>query len=74
MYLSLPMMTDSMVLKHEFFYVNCIPFHLTYSPLQFQIVHFTLNIFPPPIASLFHTFDPIVYTPIINTTRLCLLT
>ena len=42
MYLSLPMMTDSMV--------NCIRFHLTYSPFQFQIVHFPLNICPPPIA------------------------
>jgi len=49
-YLSLPMMTDSIVLKHGILYVNCIPFHLTYSPLQFQIVHFPLNIFPPPIA------------------------
>jgi len=50
MYLSLPVMTDGMVLKYEFFYVNCIPFHLTYSPLQIQIVHFPLNIFPPPIS------------------------
>ena len=52
MYLSLPMMTDSMVLKHEFFMstVYRISFHLTYSPLQFQIVHFPLNIFAPPIA------------------------
>jgi len=50
MFLSLPMMTDSIVLKHGVLYVNCIPFHLTYSQLQFQIVHFPLNIFPPPIA------------------------
>ena len=31
-------------------YVNCIPFHLTYSPLPFRIAHFPLNIFPPLIA------------------------
>jgi len=43
-------MTDNMVLKHGVLYVNCIPFHLTYSPLHFQIVHFRLNIYPPPIA------------------------
>ena len=38
--------------KHStlYFYVYCIPFHLTYSPLQFQIVHCPLNIFPLPIA------------------------
>jgi len=50
MYLSLHMMTDSMVLKHGVLYVNCRPLHLTYSPLLFQIAHFPLIIFPPPIA------------------------
>jgi len=43
MYLSLHMMTDSMVLKHGVLYVNC-------SPLLFQIAHFPLIIFPPPLA------------------------
>ena len=43
MYLSLYMMTDSMVLKHGVLYVNC-------SPLLFQIAHFPLIIFPPRIA------------------------
>ena len=50
MYLSLLMMTDSMVLKHEFF-MSTVLYHFILpnnSPLQFQIVHFALNIFPPP--------------------------
>jgi len=50
MYLSLHMMTDSMVLTHEFLYVNRSPLHLTYSQLLFKIAHFPLIIFPPPIA------------------------
>jgi len=52
------MMTDSMVLKHGVPYVNCIiPFHLTYSLLLFQIAHFPLNIFPPPIAIVIAYFS-----------------
>jgi len=45
-----PSLYPSMVLKHKVLYVNCIPFHLTCSPLLFQIAHFPLNIFPPPTA------------------------
>ena len=60
-YLSLPMKTDSMVLKLGVLYVNCIPFHRTYSPLHFQIVHFPLNIFPPPIAIFYSILLTLLY-------------
>jgi len=50
MYLSLHMMTDSMVLKHGVLYVSCSSLPLTYNALLFQIARFPLVIFPPPRA------------------------
>jgi len=60
-YLSLHMMTDSMVLKHGVIYVICNPHHLNCSPLLFKlhIPHWTYSLLP--WLSSFHIFLTLLY-------------
>ena len=61
MYLSLPMMTDSTVLKHGVLYVNCIPFHLTYSPLHFSNCTFPFEHIPSSHNHLYSILLTLLY-------------